>query len=200
MPATGPAVPSGGVDDTVRIYVLSNGFHSDIAVPAGNGVLDRLGLEIGDFPVDPARVRYWALGWGSRVAYTSLEKVADLTPAIMLKALAFDKTVMHVQPLGPVSPGEHSYAYDISQEAFRKLLDDLAGSFRRSKQPIPVITQGFGDRFYHGRGRFSPWRSCNAWTGSQLRAIGIGVGVWTPFAQSLEFGLARTAAQARSTR
>jgi uncharacterized protein (TIGR02117 family) len=181
--------------------VLSNGFHSDIALPASNGEsLAALGVAASDFHVNTASVRYWAFGWGSKTAYTSLLAVSDLTAGIVAEALAFDETVMHIQPLGQISPAEGVYAFELTPEAYRRLVDAIGGSFGEAKGVIAGITQGYGDRFYVGSGRFSPWRSCNTWTGQMLREAGIGVGLWTPFAPSLEFGLERTAHQLPGTR
>jgi uncharacterized protein (TIGR02117 family) len=181
--------------DLVRIYVFSNGFHSDIVLPDRDGeTLSRLGLTAADFPVDARSVRYWAVGWGSRTAYTSLRRVVDLTPGIVARALAFDTSVMHVQPFGEITGGEGAYAFDMAPADYDRLIAGIRRSFTDDTQPIVGITQGFGDRFYHARGRFSAVRGCNVWTGRRLREAGVGVGLWTVFAQSLEFGLARTAA------
>ncbi|TCD14572.1 DUF2459 domain-containing protein [Oricola cellulosilytica] len=199
VPAASSSVDGRPGGEVVRIYVLSNGFHSDIALPADGGeTLGSLGLNGSDYPVEIERVRYWAFGWGSRTAYTSLRELSDLSIGIALRALAFDETVMHVLPLKDLEVGPGVYAYDLTGDAYAALLERIREAFGENAQIIPDITQGFGDRFYLGSGRFSPWRACNVWTGEQLRATGIGVGLWTPFAQSLEFGLERTATQTPS--
>ncbi len=185
-----PATISNDVqgDETITIYVLSNGFHSDIAVPRlGGDTFERLGLIEDDYPVQLDQVEYWAFGWGSKTAYTSLMAVSDLTLSIAAKALAFDESVMHITPLGALAAGENVYAFEISVPQYEALLENMKRFFA-STEPLDV-TQGFGDRFYKGKGRFAPWLSCNTWTGRRLREIGIGVGVWTPTSQSLEFGL-----------
>jgi uncharacterized protein (TIGR02117 family) len=179
--------------ETVRIYVLSNGFHSDIAIPNMPGLsLDKLGVSRSDFPVPADAVRYWAIGWGSKTAYTSLLAVSDLTPSIVMRALAFDRSVMHIQPLGEIAPQPGVYAYDLAKPDYARMMSQIRRSFGDEIRPIADVTQGFGDRFYEGAGRFSPIRGCNVWTGRRLRDAGIGVGLWTLFAQSLEFGLSRT--------
>lgn len=174
-----------------RIYVLSNGFHSDIAVPADLG-FERLSLSPSDYPVVPSDIRYLAIGWGSRTAYTSLRKVSDLSLGIIARSYAFDDTVVHVQPLGDMQPSDRVFAYDLTPAQMDLLMSRIAESFATA-EPIRDLTQGFGDRFYNGRGRFTPVHSCNTWVGRNLRAIGIGVGLWPVTAQTLEFGLRRTA-------
>ncbi|MCR9123808.1 MAG: DUF2459 domain-containing protein [Phyllobacteriaceae bacterium] len=207
LPAPAPAIGAAG-ERQHRIYVLSNGFHAGIALPADASlapdlgqeqtVMAAIGLDEAHHPVDPDAVRYWLFGWGSRTAYTSLREVRDLTVGIAARALAFDEAVMHVQPLGDLgTPRPGLYSIDVSADQLSALTASIADWFA-AREPYADITQGFGDRFFAGRGRFTPWYSCNAWAGRRLREAGIGVGHWTPLAQTLEFGLARVAAdQAR---
>lgn len=211
LPASYPQTRSGADASSPtgrhQIFVLSNGFHAAIAVPAGVFLMmpdgaapveDVLGIDPADFPVKPTDVRYWLVGWGSETAYTSLREVRDLTMGIAARALAFDATVMHVQPLGSVTadrPG--AFGFTLSEAQLSALVTSMSHSFA-SAEPMPDVTQGFGDRFYPGRGRFSVVNSCNSWVGRKLRRAGIGIGLWTPLAQTLEFSLQRAeAAQAR---
>ena len=187
LPGGSPPPP---VADTVRIAVLSNGFHSDIALPATGDTLERLGLDAADYPVAREAVSFWAVGWGSRAAYTSLVAVADLTPGLVARAVAFDETVMHVMPTGPIAAGNGVWFVDVPRERYDALLADLRGWFA-STAPIPGVDQGFADRFYPGAGRFTAWYGCNAWVGARLRGAGVPVGRWTPAAQSLAYGLDR---------
>ena len=188
------AMPSGSAGsiagDAVRIAVISNGFHSDIALPATGDTLERLNLTAADYPVDRELVSYWAVGWGSREAYTSLVAVSDLSVGLVARAVSFDRTVMHVQPTGPLG-GANVWFIDLPAERYDALLTDLAGWFA-STEPDEV-TQGFGDRFYVAHGRFTAWFTCNAWVGERLRNAGVSMGRWTPSAQSLAFGLDRFA-------
>lgn len=191
---TGTATAAG--PGTVRIAVISNGFHSDIALPADGTTLEALGLDAAHYPVERGRVSWWAVGWGSREAYTSLVAVADLTPRLVARAVAFDETVMHVAPTGPLPAGEGVWFLDLPAERYDALVADMAEWFART-EPVPGVTQGFGDRFYEARGRFTAWYGCNAWVGARLRAAGVPVGAWTPAAQSLAYGLDRLAQSGR---
>ena len=210
FPAVYPAAQARAdntVSETHQIAVLSNGFHAAIAVPSEvvlqlpNGpvaIEEVLGINIADFPVDHELVRHWLIGWGSHTAYTSLRELRYLTPAIAARALSFDRTVMHVQPLGEIDESRPGvFVFDVSAAQLATLVRAMADDFA-SSDPIAGVTQGFGDRFYAGHGRFSPLNSCNSWVGRQLRKAGIGTGLWTPLAQTLEFSLAR--AQVAQTR
>ena len=187
LPGGSALAPTGG---TVRVAVLSNGFHSDIALPATGDTLERLGLDAAHYPVDRDLVSYWAIGWGSREAFTSLVAVSDLTPGLVARAVAFDETVMHVLPTGPLAAErEGVWHLDLPRAEYDALVADMAGWFA-AREPMEV-SQGYGDRFYPARERFTAWRNCNAWVGARLRAAGVPVGRWTPSAQSLAYGLDR---------
>ena len=189
LPVPGGAAVAAS-PDTVRIAVISNGFHSDIALPADGATLEALGLDASHYPVERGVVSWWAVGWGSREAYTSLVDVADLSAGLIARAVAFDDTVMHVLPAGPLGRGEGVWYVDLPRERYDDLVADMASWFA-AREPVPGITQNFGDRFYEGRGRFTAWYGCNAWVGARLRAAGVPVGRWTPAAQSLAYALDR---------
>ena len=194
MPLSAGGSSNVSADDKIRIYVLSNGFHSDIAVPHLEGTtLQTLLLDEADYPVVIDDVRYWAVGWGSKTAFTNLLEFTDLSFGLAAKSLAFDNAVMHVTPLGELSSGPGIFAFELSTTDFESLLSILSEWFiNRTPQEE---THGYGDRFYEAKGRFSPWMTCNSWTSQRLRQIGIGVGMWTPLPQSLEFGLQRVASK-----
>ena len=190
---TGQAVVAAQATD-VTVHIVSNGFHTDIVLPADGGTLATLGLDPADFPVDHALVQGWAIGWGSRTAYTSLRAVSDLSPAIIAEAIAFDETVMHVAPVGALGEGEGIYRLRLSAERYDALLASVEAGFAKGdRNALAGITQGFGDRFYAGAGRFTAWFGCNAWVARRLREAGVPVGLWTPTAQSLTYGLDRIA-------
>ena len=190
-------VPAGDAsgEKTVRIGVFSNGFHSDIVLPADGTALEALGVSPADFPVDINAVEWWAIGWGSWTAYTSLRAVSDLTPGIFARSIAFDETVMHVAPIPEIDatlgPADGVWFLDLHATQYARLLERMAVSFTSDRRPIPDLTQGFGDRYYDASGRFTAWFNCNAWVGRQLREAAVPVGLWTPTAQTLAYGLNR---------
>jgi len=172
-----------------RIFVLSNGFHSDIAIPKSIAEA-LLPIDASDYPVDPDLVHYYAVGWGSETAFTSLLAVSDLTMNIIVEALFLDEAVIHVTPLGQLQASASIYVLDLDDPQVERLGMAIRAWFSRDV-PIDGVSQGFGDRFYRANGNFSPWHTCNSWTGRRLREAGIAVGTWTPLAQSLGFGLSR---------
>lgn len=181
-----------GVNRTV--FVLSNGYHTDIAIPvAGGRPPDGFPIRAGDLPRGLTGVEFIAVGWGSRAAYTSLVAITDLSVATIVKALSFDRSVVHILPFYGVPYGEGVYPVQLDESQYRRLVAFLAATLETGGNGEPRlvsgVTQGYGDIFYHGQPRFSAFYGCNAWTGEALRTAGISVGIWTPFAQSLEWAL-----------
>lgn len=181
-----------GVNRTV--YVLSNGYHTDIAIPVADG-RPPVGFPIkaGDLPRGLTGVEFIAIGWGSEAAYTSLVAITDLSFSTVVKALSFDRSVVHVLPFYGVPYGEGVYPVRLDERQYRRLVAFLAATFEIAGNGEPRlvsgVTQGYGDVFYHAEPRFSAFYGCNAWTGEALRTAGITVGIWTPFAQSVEWSL-----------
>ncbi|WP_136657258.1 TIGR02117 family protein [Nitratireductor sp. XY-223] len=193
---TAPRLELPDTHPSNTIYVLSNGFHSDIALPVKDG-RSPVGTLVrnADFPYGIEEARYLIIGWGSQTAYTSLLALSDLTLDIVVRSLAFDQTVMHVLPTRGAPHGTGVYRVELNDAQYERLVHFIAASFRTgpdgSAELIPGVTQGFGDVFYRANGRFSPFYGCNAWTGHALRQAGVPVGYWTPFAQSIEWNMSR---------
>lgn len=189
--ADGPSDVSADGGGSVAIYVATNGFHTDLILPARSA-----GRDWGDVlrrsPITRERLadtRWVAFGWGSRTAYTRLGKVTDLTPAIALKALAFDVSVVHVAPFAAIREGDEVRRIELTGSGYRRLAAFIDASFAgkgaEGPVPLPGVTHGYGDAFFRGSGRFSFLRGCNVWVGEALRRGGYRTGLWTPFAQSL---------------
>lgn len=195
----GTAKAAAGESNT--IYVLSNGFHSDIALPVEAG-RPPSGVPVSpdDLPGGLADTRYLIIGWGSQTAYTSLLALSDLTARIAFKALLFDRSVMHVLPYSGELHGERVYRLDLDDAQYRRLVAFISRTFSTDENDktdlLAGITQGFGDVFYRAEPRFSMFYGCNAWTGEALRRAGVPVGRWTPFAQSIEWNMSRISGNA----
>ena len=65
----------------------------------------------------------------------------------------------------------------------------IAGNFDvdATGRTMPLLGRGYGpaDVFYEARGPYNAFFTCNEWTGEALRAAGVRMGIWTPFAQSI---------------
>jgi uncharacterized protein (TIGR02117 family) len=188
---SGPAQPG---ERTVTIHVASNGFHSDIVLPTVSADKDWRPLLAASPVTEPYRDAPWvAFGWGAETAYAELGTLADLSPGLILKATAFDRSVVHVQPVAAVRTGTHLRSFTISEAGYRALAGHVEASLQLDEAGGPVIlpgvSHGNGDAFLRGRDRFWLLRSCNVWTGEGLRKAGLPIGLWTPLTQSLMWSL-----------
>lgn len=168
-------------DAGVRIYVIDNGIHTGIVVPAD-------GWEDIVRPRDFADPRYawhrWrSFGWGDRAFYVETPTWRDLRPMTVLRAaLGSERTVMHVDALAEPAPAPDVRSLILRPEEFARLTAFIRASFAGG-----ATTAGYGpdDVFYPARGRYSAIRTCNAWTGEALRHAGVRVGAWTPTSASV---------------
>ncbi len=195
---TSGAPRAAAAGDRITVYVLSNGFHSDIALPVdAQRPTGGLPIRATDLPNGLDGVRYLIVGWGSQTAYTSLLALSDLTMGIAVKSLLFDRSVMHVLPYGGDFAGGGAYRLDLSTAEYDRLIAFIDRTFAvdaaGNAELLTGITQGFGDVFYRARPRFSLFYGCNAWTGQAMRKAGVPFGIWTPFAQSVEWNMERIA-------
>jgi uncharacterized protein (TIGR02117 family) len=178
----------------VTIYVASNGFHSDIVLPTVSAGKDWRPLLAVSPLTEPYRDAPWvAFGWGAETAYTELGTLADLSLGLILKATAFDRSVVHVQPVAAVRTGTDLRSFTISEAGYRALVGHIEAALELDEAGGPVIlpgvSHGNGDAFLRGRDRFWLLRSCNVWVGEGLRKAGLPIGLWTPLAQSLMWSL-----------
>jgi uncharacterized protein (TIGR02117 family) len=165
----------------VRIYVIDNGIHTDLVLPAS-----AIGVEWGDLLrpedlTDPKRAAasHLAFGWGDRDFYLNTPTWWDVSPIRVAKAMAgAGATVMHVSYIAEPGVGPSARPILLRPDEYRRLAAFIRGTF--SEGP-PARGYGASDAFYVARGGYSLFRPCNAWTGEALRAAGVRVGQWTPF-------------------
>nr|WP_246482439.1 TIGR02117 family protein [Methylopila capsulata] len=179
----------------VTIFVVDNGYHIDLVLPTIDPSKDwRSLLDASPIATPGRNAPYVAFGWGSRTAYAEVGALTDLTVGAMLRALAFDRTVMHVLPVARVrADGANVRAVGIAAPLYAAMTARIDASFARDAegrvQPLAGATQGYGDAYFAAVGAFSPVRTCNVWAGEMLRAGGVPVGDWPPFSAPLMKGL-----------
>lgn len=177
-------------DQGVRIFIYTNGVHSGIVVPAANQMQDwRHWLKATDIR-DPryAASSHVLFGWGERTFYLNTPRWSDLTPGVAARALFNGRrTLLHVDYMHAPKPSPNTRPLVISQDQYRELVGQIEGYFRLDAkgQPQPIAGYGPADAFYESYGHYDFFRTCNEWTGSLLRKIGVRIGIWTPFSQSV---------------
>lgn len=174
----------------VRIFIYTNGVHSGIVIPAANDMQDWHRWVKADDIRDPryAASSHILFGWGERTFYLNTPQWSDVRPGVAAHAL-FDgrRTLLHVDFVHAPRPSSNMRPLIVSKDQYRQLVRQIEGHFRLNAKgrPQPIMGYGPADAFYESYGRYDLFRTCNEWTGAQLRRIGVRIGIWTPFSQSV---------------
>ncbi|WP_400191257.1 TIGR02117 family protein [Hymenobacter sp. B81] len=186
----------------IRIFVVSNGFHTDLVLPArelqtGTDWLAHLpqpGFE------RFGAARYVSFGWGNEAFY--LESYGGRLPraGTIARALLPARTLMHVgfRHQAPDS-GRYVVPLRISAAQYRQLSGYVAQSFLSDSVGRWTLrnAQGYGeaDFFFPARGRYHALRTCNDWTNQGLHHAGLRAALKAPLAASVLFQARRAASR-----
>ena len=185
--------PSPG-QPTVPVYLISNGWHVWVALPAQAGDTDWTAwLADSRLAERPTEGDYVAFGWGDRDFYLNTRRPVDFRPDLALAALlGRGPAAMHVMrvPEGSLTgPGLKTRRLEVDALQYHALAAYIQTGFAPggNGRPQPLTEPGFGldDAFFEATGRYSPFRTCNEWIGAGLRAAGLKAGWWTPFPYGL---------------
>jgi uncharacterized protein (TIGR02117 family) len=169
---------------TVEIYVISNGYHSGVALP--RAALAEFASGRGYPALIAVSQRFasydWIeFGWGDRDFYQSVPTLGHATLPLALRALfARGPTVLHVVGVGG-DPVQAFTAADLvkvplSMSGFDQLLAKVDATFVPPQAgALPDLGRGlYGPSlFYPATGTFSAFRVCNHWIGDLLGAAGL---------------------------
>ncbi|WP_293942214.1 TIGR02117 family protein [Sphingomonas sp.] len=178
--------PSGGQ----AVYLVSNGVHTDLILPADAQGLDwRPLLPRRDFAGPDRRAQWIAFGMGERRVYLDTPRWRDIRARTLWAAAAGGERVMHVEWVG--DPQWHARAIRLRPEEYRRLWAGIRASFALDPdgKPRRIDHPGYGpdDTFYRGAGRASLLNTCNIWAADRLRLAGVRTSLWSPFSQGLEW-------------
>lgn len=171
------------------IFVQTNGVHTSIVVPAATAGIDWTRLIRAEHIARPDLAGdHFAIGWGQREFFLKTPTWADLKPDIAIQALfGGGGTLMHVEHLRQPTADRELRPILVSSEQYRRLSRFILDSFHLTPDGrlIPIHSPSATETFYEARGTYHLFATSNEWTGAALRAAGIRVGIWTPFAQSV---------------
>src|SRR6476661_2962253 len=176
-----------------RVYVVSNGFHTDLVLPlrdeAGTNWLTFLGSP--DWTQRFGHCTYVGLGWGDEGFY--MGSYGGKTPGVgtTLRAVFWPTpTLMHVRFYArPPLPGSHVAALEVSQLQLQALTAYVQASFARNSGghllPLPQPGYTASDFFLRANGSYHAFRTCNDWTNQALKQAGVRALWKAPFAGPL---------------
>jgi uncharacterized protein (TIGR02117 family) len=172
---TTPAVQSytGLAPRTEAIYVISGGWHTELALPL-EAITGSLAALKPEFPT----ARYLVFGWGAHDYYMAQNPgIGDL-----LRAVASGPAVMLVIPL-QISPemffgASNVFGLPAPPEGIQRLSQFLWNYLDKEKTGAPKRI-GVGPYpqsvFYASTGTYNLGHTCNTWTADALRIAGLPV-------------------------
>jgi uncharacterized protein (TIGR02117 family) len=175
----------------IRIFVISNGVHTDIAVPAVSPYKDWTP----EFPRDTFQatnsvLSYISFGWGDKGFYLNTKTWDDLTFSTAFKAaFGLSSSLMHVRyrKEPKVVKGSRVELF-IDEDSYKKLITCIENSFEKNNGQFTLVgprDYDGNDRFYEAKGTYSLFNTCNSWTTGTLKETGLEVACWSPFAGGL---------------
>ena len=164
-------------EDAVTVYVLNNGFHTDIALPASE--VRAQGGALADAARALPDSQWLVYGWGDAGFYTA----RGLSPARILdglRALFWINNPSVIRLYGLDRSPDIAYAgrvatpIHLSSAGFAALDRHMAGSFSTvHNAPVVYPVAETTDLFFSSHEHFSALRVCNNWTSDQLAAAGL---------------------------
>lgn len=182
---TSPALGHARADAPAQIMLVGGPIHYDILLPATPQTRAAFSFAIADgVPVDSPAAEWISVGWGSEAFFMEVGTSDELTFLPVWYAVTGDSAVIRLGAVGALpAKRERTHRITLSQAQLAQLtqnvLDDMrgpSGQIRLAKE----LEQGEAAAFYHARGDFSVFRTCNTWISKQMRAAGLRFGIWTP--------------------
>lgn len=175
----------------VVIFVRTNGVHTWIMVPTVSPDMDWRPFAPAAHIRDPRYAgNYLTMGYGNREFYLNTPRWADLRlRTAFAAAFGRGRSLMHVEHEWNPRVLDYQKRLVLTRDQYRRLAGHIAGNFDLDAKgrTMPLLGRGYGpaDVFYEARGPYNAFYTCNEWTGEALRAAGVRMGTWTPFAQSI---------------
>ncbi len=174
----------------IKIFVISNGVHTDIVVPTVTDQIDWTEfLDPNTFQPQPETETpaYIAFGWGDRGLYEDVPEWSDLTASIAFRSMLLPtSSAVHVSyfELG-VKEGPNSIPIEISTEQYQILIDGFMASFILDSDGQPqslncCFYPHLKDQFYASPSYYHLFETCNMWTNRLLKDAGIPTARWAP--------------------
>ncbi len=172
----------------ISIYILSNGVHTDIVVPAKNDLCNWHELVKPEHTISQdSTASLLAFGWGDKVFYLETPTWDDLTFSTAFKAaFGLSSSAIHATYYKRLKESDHCKELKITKEQYVKLINYIKQSFllNEAQGSIHISTNavyGNHDAFYEAMGSYNLFKTCNTWTNSALKSCGQKACLWTPF-------------------
>ena len=172
----------------VKIYVISNGVHTDLVLPAQNEFHNWTSEVRFEHTKARDTTRKWvSFGWGDKGFYLETPNWSDLKTSTAFKAaFSLGSTAMHTKFHKKLREEDRIIPILVQPDQYMKLVKYITQSFQKDSSGhfIPIQNNAFygkNDSFYEAVGSYSMFKTCNTWTNDALKTAGLKACFWTPW-------------------
>ncbi|TBO44992.1 TIGR02117 family protein [Pedobacter kyonggii] len=172
----------------VTIYIMTNGLHTDIIVPAVNTEMNwTKEISYKNTLEADSTYQFLAFGWGDKKFYLETPEFSDLKLSNGLRAISgLSTSAMHTTYYKNILEDASCKKIIISKAQYRQLIDYVLNSFKKDEAGHLIkvksnIHYDIGDAFYEAKGSYSIFKTCNTWANAALKACGQRSCLWTIF-------------------
>ena len=177
-----------GAKDEVKIFITTNGVHTDIVVPVRNKQKDwSKEIKFRNIQSTDTSFQYVGIGWGDKGFYLETPTWAELKASVAFRAATgLSTTAIHASYFQKISVDSTTKEILISKEQYGRLIDYIDNSFQKDAEGHYIYIEtdavyGKTDAFYEAIGSYSMFHTCNTWTNKSLKICGQKAAYWTPF-------------------
>jgi len=173
--------------DGVIIYLITNGVHTDFALPIQNQFYDWENIISRSHTTgNHSKAQYVAFGWGDKGFYLKTKTWGDLKFSTAFSALFhLSTTAIHVTWYNRLFESESCKRILITEEQYLTLIAHIHQSFQTDNQDVAKVIAGAhywdDDAFYEANGSYSLFYTCNTWGNDGLKKAQLPACLWTPF-------------------
>ncbi len=172
----------------ISIYIITNGDHTDIAMPVRNEQMDwSKEIKYSNTLSKDSVYEYIAIGWGDKGFYLNTPTWSQLKFSVAFDAVfGLNTSAMHTTYYKKLSENKDCRRIMISKEQYDRLINFVEKRFRKNAEGhfINIKTTANynkSDAFYEAKGRYNLFYTCNTWANDALKACGQKSCVWTIF-------------------
>lgn len=183
----GTGISSPVKQDSVQIFLTSNGIHTDLVLPVKTDYIDwRDKVPLHHFAGADSSFTHIGFGWGDRAFYMQTPEWSDLTLKVALDAVFWPSpSAMHVEYIRrPLTPNKHQRPIWVTPEQYIQLVNYISGSFQTQNNQVMLIEgKGYSstDNFYEANEKFYFPKTCNYWINKGLKSADLKGAFFAPF-------------------
>lgn len=184
------AIP--GSEKEITIFLISNGVHTDLALPIKDRIKDwSKEIRFEHTAGKDTAYSYIAFGWGDKEFYLETPSWSDLKLSTALKAtFGLGPSAVHATFMRNLRKDKDCVKLSLSNEQYQQLVEYIEGTFTRDPEGKVQLIEtnanyGNNDAFYEARGRYNLFKTCNTWTNTGLKVGGQKACLWTPFEKGI---------------